>query len=127
MATDRTRPDGLAGVVSAPAPLSGDEAQTYRAFKHVVNMSAASLARWLGTDESRSVGDGPAAAGHPSGRRIVELLHTKKADLTDADYAHMHEVIGYVTRRLAQRPDGDVRDTRWRWSLMNRGHDPLKN
>jgi predicted membrane-bound dolichyl-phosphate-mannose-protein mannosyltransferase len=27
---------------------------------------------------------------------------------------------------MAQRPSGDVRDTRWRWSLMNWGHDPLK-
>ncbi|MER5294490.1 DNA-binding protein, partial [Streptomyces pharetrae] len=25
----------------------------------------------------------------------------------------------------AQRPSGDVRDTRWRHSLMNWGHDPL--
>jgi hypothetical protein len=27
---------------------------------------------------------------------------------------------------LAQRPEGDVEDTRWRYSLMNWGHDPLK-
>ena len=37
----------------------------------------------------------------------------------------MRKVVGYVHRHLAQRPGGDVRHTRWRWSLMNWGHDPL--
>jgi hypothetical protein len=37
----------------------------------------------------------------------------------------MRTVVGYVHRHLAQRPDGDVTDTRWRRSLMNWGHDPL--
>ena len=44
----------------------------------------------------------------------------------DADEAHMRKVVGYVHRHLAQRPSGDVRDTAWRHSLMNWGHDPLK-
>jgi hypothetical protein len=38
----------------------------------------------------------------------------------------MRKVIGYVHRHMAQRPHGDVADTRWRKSLMNWGHDPLK-
>lgn len=38
----------------------------------------------------------------------------------------MRKVIGYVHRHLAQRPGGDVRETKWRWSLMNWGHDPLR-
>lgn len=137
MATERTRHDAAAGVAAAAARLSDADAETYREFKHVVNMSAASLARWLGTEESQAVGykpggkadgkaDGHESVGHHSGRRIVELLHTKKADLTPDDCAHMRKVIGYVKRHLAQRPDGDVRYTRWRWSLMNWGHDPLK-
>jgi hypothetical protein len=29
-------------------------------------------------------------------------------------------------RHSAQRPSGDVKDTRWRYSLKNWGHDPLK-
>ena len=37
----------------------------------------------------------------------------------------MRKVVGYVHRHLAQRPGGDIRHTRWRWSLMNWGHDPL--
>ena len=66
------------------------------------------------------------SVGHESGRKIIEILGSKKADLTDADEAHMRTVVGYVHRHLAQRPDGDVAETKWRWSLMNWGHDPLK-
>jgi hypothetical protein len=36
----------------------------------------------------------------------------------------MAKVVGYVHRHLAQRPDGDITDTHWRYSLMNWGHDP---
>lgn len=46
--------------------------------------------------------------------------------MDDDDYAHMRKVVGYVNRHLAKRPSGDVADTRWRYSLMNWGHDPLK-
>jgi hypothetical protein len=105
-----------------------DDDQTYRDFHAAVNLGPAELERWLATDESRSVGDssgGGEATGHRSGRRIVELLRTRKGDLTEADYAHMRTVIGYVRRHSAQRPSGDVTETRWRYSLMNWGHDPL--
>ena len=92
-----------------------------------MNMTASQLDDWLGTDESTSVGQGEGeSTGHRSGRRIVEILRTKKGDLSDDDVAHMRKVVGYVHRHLAQRPDGDVTDTRWRYSLMNWGHDPLR-
>jgi hypothetical protein len=54
------------------------------------------------------------------------ILRAKKGDLTDADEARMRKVVGYVHRHLAQRPQGDVEDSKWRCSLMNWGHDPLK-
>ncbi|SFQ42165.1 Protein of unknown function [Actinomadura madurae] len=98
-------------------------------FGKVVNMTAGELERWLETNESRSAGqkDGCGeSTGHASGRRIVELLRAKKADLGEDDYAHMNKVVGYVHRHLAQRPSGDVTESRWRYSLMNWGHDPLK-
>ena len=102
----------------------------YADFRDAVNMTASELEKWLETDESREVGqkasDGGESVGHDSGRKIVKILGTKKADLTDADEAHMRKVVGYVHRHLAQRPDGDVTDTKWRYSLMNWGHDPLK-
>jgi hypothetical protein len=99
-------------------------------FDGAVNMTASELETWLETDESRAVGQkdgGGESTGHASGRRIVALLRTKKADLTDADRAHMRKVAGYVHRHLAQRPSGDVSETPWRYSLMNWGHDPLKS
>jgi hypothetical protein len=98
-------------------------------FDEAVNMTAGELGEWLDTDESKAAGqhkDGGESTGHASGRRIVDLLHKKKADLTDDDRAHMRKVVGYVHRHLAQRPKGDVEDTTWRHSLMNWGHDPIK-
>jgi hypothetical protein len=59
------------------------------------------------------------------GERILEIKEKKKADLDAQDRADMRKVVGYVHRHMAQRPDGDVSDTRWRYSLMNWGHDPL--
>ena len=98
-------------------------------WQQAVNMSPSRLEQWLDTDESKSVGQkdgGGEATGHKSGRRIVEILRTKKADLNDEDVDHMRKVVGYVHRHLAQRPSGDVEDTPWRYSLMNWGHDPLE-
>ncbi|CAM5593404.1 MULTISPECIES: DUF3140 domain-containing protein [Streptomyces] len=97
-------------------------------FRELVNMTPSALEEWLATDDSRAAGqhkDGGESTGHASGRAIVDVLRKKKGDLSDADYAHMRKVTGYIRRHLAQRPSGDVRDTRWRHSLMNWGHDPL--
>ena len=98
-------------------------------FHEAVNMTAKQIESWLETDESKEVGqksDGGESVGHHSGRRIIEILGTKQADLSDDDYAHMKKVVGYVHRHSAQRPDGDVTETKWRYSLMNWGNDPLK-
>jgi len=107
-----------------------DPASVVRDFKAAVNMAPAVLEKWLATGESRAVGithgEGSESVGHHSGRRIVELLHKKSVELSDDDLAHMRKVVGYVHRHLAQRPASDVRHTRWRWSLMNWGHDPLE-
>ena len=101
----------------------------HESFRQDVNMTASELTKWLATEESKSVGqdsgDG-ASIGHHSGEHIVRILHKKKADLTADDEAHMHKVHSYVSRHMAQRPHGDVEHSRWRYSLMNWGHDPLK-
>ena len=106
--------------------------EVYAEFKDAVNMTASQLAKWLASEESKEVGQksasGGESTGHASGRRIVDLLGTKKADLTDSDVAHMRKVTGYVRRHLEQRPSKeDVETSRWRYSLMNWGHDPLKH
>ncbi|MBE1573766.1 DUF3140 domain-containing protein [Amycolatopsis roodepoortensis] len=98
-------------------------------FGEAVNMTAGELEKWLKTDESRQAGqhkNGGESVGHESGRRIVRILRTKKAELSEQDEEHMRKVIGYVHRHLAQRPSGDIEDTTWRHSLMNWGHDPCK-
>ena len=103
---------------------------TYAEFREAVNMTPGELEKWLSSEESKDVGQksspGGESVGHDSGRRIVQILGKKKGDLADDDEAHMRKVIGYVHRHLAQRPDGDVTETKWRYSLMNWGHDPLK-
>lgn len=108
--------------------LDDDRTSTIREFHDAVTMTPKTLEDWLATDESRSVGDasgGGESTGHRSGRRIVTILRTRRDELTDADVDHMRTVIGYVRRHSAQRPSGHIEHTRWRYSLMNWGHDPL--
>jgi hypothetical protein len=115
----------------------GDGDDTWAEFRRVVNMPPARLRKWLEGETSRSVGmtregekvTGPEqgeSVGHHMGTRILEIRATPKAALTDQDKADMRKVIGYVHRPLQQRPSGEVKDSRWRQSLMNWGHDPLR-
>ena len=108
-----------------------DRAKVAADFARAVNMSAAELEIWLKSPESRKVGwkgvDGSASesVGHASGRRIVDILSKGNQELTADDYAHMRKVVGYVARHSAQRPE-NIYTSRWRYSLMNWGHDPVK-
>jgi len=111
---------------------SEDGRDTYHEFTEAVNMTPGELRKWLETDESKHVGwrrkgsKGGESVGHESGRKIIDLLRRSRDQLSEADYRHMRKVVGYVRRHMAQRPSGDVRRTRWRYSLMNWGHDPVK-
>jgi MATE family multidrug resistance protein len=128
----RSRPDDSGRATGAMAQ-ADDHETIWKDFKGAVNMTASALEKFLESDESRSVGqkkDGGEATGHKQGRRIVEILHKKKADLTDDDYADMKKVVGYVHRHLKQGGPEDktkTKDSPWRLSLMNWGHDPLKD
>ena len=109
-----------------------DRDAVQKEFAEAVNMTPAALEKHLATEESRSVGwvhDGEAeSVGHQEGRRIIEIKRKKKAELTEDDYAHMRKVVGYVRRHLAQGgPKDDKEHSRWRYSLMNWGHDPLRD
>jgi hypothetical protein len=109
----------------------GREQRIVRAFERAVNMTPNALAKWLETSESASVGTPRKAnpsesVGQWSGRRIIEIRNKNPLEYEAEDYAHMRKVAAYVARHSAQRPKGDVKDTRWRYSLMNWGHDPLK-
>lgn len=107
-----------------------DEAKAIvQEFKQAVNMTPRELESWLKTEASQAVGqkDGDSeSTGHKSGRQIIELLHKRPAEYAEDDLAHMKKVVGYIHRHSAQRPSGDITETRWRYSLMNWGHDPLK-
>jgi hypothetical protein len=115
-----------------PTRSDPDRAEVIRKFKSLVNLTPAALEKFLKTDASKKVGFTYAGAkesvGHASGRRIIHLLKKKTADLTADDLAHMRKVIGYIKRHLAQGPHDEKRvpTSRWRYSLMNWGHDPLE-
>ncbi|MEE4207607.1 MAG: DUF3140 domain-containing protein [Erythrobacter sp.] len=110
----------------------GEKDEVYDTFYDRVNMQPKELEEWLGTEESKSVGisadgEGGESKGHKSGRMIVEIKRTNKSDLSDDQYDHMKTVNGYIARHTAQRPSGKIEDSDWRYSLMNWGHDPLKD
>lgn len=121
------RPMGPNALGSAMADL--DEDRTASAFAQAVNMSAAEIEPWLETDESRRVGwtrpGESESVGHASGRRIARILRMAPGERGEDDVRHMRKVVGYVARHRAQRPENIV-TSRWRYSLMNWGHDPLK-
>jgi len=100
-------------------------------WQDLVNMAPQELEDWLKTEESKSVGateDDGESTGHKSGRRIVKIKRTNKDDLTDDQWDHMAKVVGYINRHKAQGgPGDDVEHSDWRYSLMNWGHDPLKD
>jgi hypothetical protein len=117
------------------AALTDDEKSgIHQEFKELVNMTASQLEKFLQTDESKEVGfkgesgddESKESIGHQSGTHIVAILHKKKADLEDDDYAHMRKVIGYIKRHSAQGPKEKDPHSRWALSLKNWGHDPYK-
>jgi predicted Holliday junction resolvase-like endonuclease len=114
---------------SKEVTVAKSDEQVMEEFHEPVNMRAKELEEWLQTEESREVGQkdgGSESRGHESGRRIVEILEKDRDDYTEDDVSHMRDVVSYVHRHQAQRPEGDVEDTNWRYSLINWGHDPLK-
>lgn len=108
-----------------------EQKELRREFEEAVNMSPSEIEDWLKTDESKKVGqkDGDGESkGHESGRLIVKIKRRNVSELEDPDYEQMKRVISYVHRHRAQGgPKDDVEHSRWRYSLMNWGHDPLKS
>ena len=122
----------LTGDTPLPKPFDAHQRQAIAAaFQAVVNLEPAALRLWLETPQSLSVGftrrGESESVGHRSGRRILSILSRHSIEWDDDDYRHMRKVVGFVKRHRVQRPAGDVMHTRWRYSLMNWGHDPLKD
>lgn len=104
--------------------------EIWREWRDLVNMSPAEIEHWLDTKESKSVGDtgNAASTGRQSGKRIIDIKHTTKSKLSDAQWEHMAKVTGYIKRHCAQGgPAENIAQSKWRYALMNWGHDPLKD
>jgi hypothetical protein len=107
-----------------------DDDATPTEFTDVVNMTASELERWMDTEEPKEVGQKSGSDESTGARKRTpdhRGLRTKKDDLGKDDYAHVRKVVGYAKRHLAQKPFGDVEHSKWRYSLMNWGHDPTKS
>ena len=107
-----------------------DPAVIYRSFRSAVNMTPAELEAWLETEESRRVGwtrpGDTESIGRASARQILRILRSAEPELGAEDYRHMRKVVGFIRRHRAQEP-ANIVTSRWRYSLMNWGHDPLKD
>ena len=109
--------------------LKPEQQKILKDFQQAVNMNASEIKKWLKTKESHSVGQKDKKGkikGRKSGKKIVKILHKDKSDYKKKDFKHMKKTISYVHRHLAQEPSGEIKDTPWRYSLMNWGNDPLK-
>ena len=116
-------------LVKDNSDLKPEQQETLQDFQDAVNMSASEIKQWLKTDESSSVGQKDKKGkikGRKSGKKIVKILNKDSSDYKKKDFKHMKKVVGYVHRHLAQKPSGDIKETPWRYSLMNWGCDPLK-
>ncbi|SEF62732.1 Protein of unknown function [Thermomonospora echinospora] len=97
-------------------------------FHHAVNMSSQELRTWLLTEASGEV-EFPADPDlnvPELGGRVLQVLSKRKVDLTGDDIETMRQVVGTVSRRLADPPRKGAGDDHWRHALMTLGHDPLK-
>jgi len=104
--------------------------QIWEEWKNLVNMAPKEIADFLETEESKSVGDNDdkESTGHKSGKRIVKIKRTNKDEISDEQWDHMAKVVGYIKRHCSQGGPGEnISESPWRYSLMNWGHDPLKN
>jgi hypothetical protein len=97
-------------------------------FAKLVNMSAGEIETWHNTEQSATVGqdsgDG-VSVGVKAGRRTVQLLRIGRAPNAD-DIKHMRRVVSFIARLRTQSPRKNRETSRWRYALMNWGHDPLK-
>jgi hypothetical protein len=94
-----------------------------RDFNVLLNMSARELDDWLETAESKSVGwhhEGETEVRRPSIWPAYHRDSTKQQPHRRRPCPHAKG------RHLAKRPHHNVEHTRWRYSLTNWGHDPLK-
>lgn len=98
------------------------------AFAQIVNMTPREIEDWHKTEASASVGqdsgDG-VSVGVKAGQRTIQLLRIKRMPNAD-DIKHMRRVVNFIRRQVMLAPRQNRETSRWRYALMNWGHDPLK-
>ncbi|MFP4009172.1 MAG: DUF3140 domain-containing protein, partial [Spirulinaceae cyanobacterium] len=128
--TGNLTPHTANALSAAPEDAGSPENPEIQEFHRLINLTPSELENWLETEESQSVGQTEEgekeAIGHKSGRHILKILRKQVSEYTENDLNHINRVLSYIHRHTAQRPSGDIKDTPWRYSLMNWGHDPLK-
>lgn len=102
-------------------------AELWDEFHTVVNMTSRELQEWLNVEAAGEETEQlPDQAGHPTGRRVLEILGKRRADLTDDDVNVMRRVCDIVRSQREAQADPKAGGTQWRHGLMSIGHDPLK-
>ncbi len=119
-------PDAPVGYSPAMAESIVDD-QLWDDFHRVVNMTSRELRDWLsvqGADEETE--EVPDRAGSHLGRRVLEILGKRRADLTTDDVDVMTQVVDRVRSQRREDLEPTAGEAPWRRRLMNVGHDPLK-
>lgn len=102
--------------------------QIRAAFAQIVNMTPREIEDWHKTEASASVGQDSGdgiSVGVKAGQRTMQLLRIKRAHNAD-DLKHMRRVVNFIRRQVMLAPRQNRETSRWRYALMNWGHDPLK-
>lgn len=98
------------------------------AFAQIVNMTPREIEDWHKTEASASVGQDSGdgiSVGVKAGQRTLQLLRIKRMPNAD-DIKHMRRVVNFIRRQVMLAPRQNRETSRWRYALMNWGHDPLK-
>lgn len=99
------------------------------AFRRHVNMTESEIAEWLHTPEARAAGLGDGSytpEDGPVAQRVITLLGKRDEQYDDEEVAFMRETVDAIDQLLQRRPPQDEPVSEWRYQLMNRGHDPLR-
>ena len=96
-------------------------------FHELVNMSPDELRDWLdeSSESMENYPDEPDIDIRTLGERTQVILAKRRADLTDADFEVMTEVVDEISELLDNQPADRTAQALWRATLMTLGHDPI--
>ncbi|GAB4378656.1 MAG: DUF3140 domain-containing protein [Elainellaceae cyanobacterium] len=104
--------------------MTQEETEIVLNFRAATNMTPDELESWLQTEKSQQVRQPD--QDNSSGKRTIELLRKEESEYTSSDFAYMKHAIFFIREKSRERPSGSIRETSWRYCLMNWGHDPTK-